>query len=231
MVKRPRSAIRPAPLRRLRRNVYIFRRKANNKVYETYYCNHKHLNYRKSLLDQLVLDAAEDLLTGEKYETAKRKLLSIAQTESQKEDNRDAIYTEIARIDKKIDNITDAIADAPHSAALLLKLADLEAKRDNLTAILQKPVEARFEGLDDVQDNLRDSTLSVLKSEKSSTEDLRTALSLFISAVTLYPNGEVSILYSIPGFANFGGKFGGNPTAPPEGQAIFSQITVYYSMG
>ena len=117
-------------------------------------------------------------------------------------------------LDKKLDNLTEAIADAPHSASLLLKLAELEARRDNLTAKLQKPAETRYDALDGVLDDLRDQTLAVLTNEKSSVDDLRTALSMFVSGIRLYPDGAVELSHTIPGFAEVGSELGGLPTAP-----------------
>ena len=206
---------------------YIFRRKSKGRVYETYYCNHKHSNYRKALLDDLILSAAADLLTGEKYESAKAKLVdAMRQAEAQEVEDRGAIVAEIVKLDQKLDNLTEAIADAPHSASLLLKLAELEARRDNLSDKLQKPAEARFDAFCDVLDDLRDHTLAVLTNEKSSVDDLRTALSLFVSAIYLYPNGDVVIQHSLPGFAEVGSEIGGLPTAPPEGAVIYTQTTI-----
>ena len=208
-------------------NVYINRRKSNGKIYETYYCNHKHSNFRKALLDGVIIDAAIDLLTGEKYEKAKTKLITAMQrSETEEPEDREAILTEIMKLDKKLDNLTDAIADAPHSAALLLKLAELEAKRDNLAAKLTKPAETRYDALDSILDNMRDNTLRVLKDEKSGTEDLRTALSMFISAIDLYPNGEVVLHHTVPGLSYFESEFGGLPTAPPEEDLIYSQTII-----
>ena len=129
----------------------------------------------------------------------------------------EAIRAQIAVIDRKIDGLTEAIADNPHSHALALKLAELEAKRENLSASMETPAEAQFEAFGDVLDSLRDNTLSVLKDEKSDTDDLRTALSLFVSAVILYPNGEVVIRHTVPGLAGVESEMSGLPTAPPEG--------------
>ena len=208
--------------------VYINRRKSNGKVYETYYCNHKHSNFRRAMLDDLIVSAGIDILTGEKYETAKRKLVEVMrQADAQEVEDRGAIVAEIVKLDQKLDNLTEAIADAPHSASLLLKLAELEARRDNLTAKLTKPAETRYDALDGVLDDLRDNTLAVLKNEKSSIEDLRTALSLFVSAIYLFPNGEVVIHHAVPGLSYFESELSGLPTAPPEEDAIFSQTVIW----
>lgn len=206
---------------------YINRRTAKGRVYESYYCNGKHAGFRKELLEDLILNAAEDLLTGEKYETAKAELMrSMVREQAQKEQDAEAIRQQIAVIDRKIDGLTEAIADNPHSRALALKLADLEAKRENLSASMESPAKRPYEGLERVLDDLRDNTLSVLKDEKSSTDDLRTALSLFVSAITLYPNGEVVITHTLPGLAKVESELSGTPTAPPEGVPIYSQTVL-----
>ncbi len=203
---------------------YINRRTAKGRVYESYYCNGKHAGFRREVLERLILDAAEDLLTGEKYETAKAALMrNRLAEEAQKAQDAETIRAQIAVIDRKIDGLTEAIADNPHSRALALKLADLEAKRDNLSASMETPAEAQFEAFGDVLDSLRDNTLSVLKDEKSDTDDLRTALSLFVSAVILYPDGEVVIRHTVPGLAKVESEMSGLPTAPPEDEALYSQ--------
>jgi hypothetical protein len=203
---------------------YINRRTAKGRVYESYYCNHKHAGFRREVLESLILDAAEDLLTGEKYETAKAALMrNRLAEEAQKAQDAETIRAQIAVIDRKIDGLTEAIADNPHSRALALKLAELEAKRDNLSSSMESPAKRPYEGLERVLDDLRDNTLSVLKDEKSSTDDLRTALSLFISAITLYPNGEVVITHTLPGLAKVESELSGLPTAPPEDDALYSQ--------
>lgn len=206
---------------------YIDRRTAKGRVYESYYCNKKHAGFRRGLLERLILDAAEDLLTGEKYETAKARLIeTMRRTEAREDEDRSAVLNEIMALDRKLDNLTEAIADAPHSASLLLKLAELEAKRDNLSARLIKPAELQYDALYDVLDDLRGKVVDVLKDEKSSTDDLRTALSLFVSAITLYPNGEVVITHTLPGLAKVESELSGLPTAPPEEMSIYSQCRI-----
>ena len=91
---------------------------------------------------------------------------------------------------------------------------------------METPAEAQFEAFGDVLDSLRDNTLSVLKDEKSDTDDLRTALSLFVSAVILYPDGEVVIRHTVPGLAKVESELSGTPTAPPEGFPIYSQTVL-----
>jgi hypothetical protein len=91
---------------------------------------------------------------------------------------------------------------------------------------MESPAKRPYEGLERVLDDLRDNTLSVLKDEKSSTDDLRTALSLFVSAVILYPNGEVVITHTLPGLAKVESELSGLPTAPPEGVPIYSQTVL-----
>ena len=70
-------------------------------------------------------------------------------------------------------------------------------------------------------DSLRDSVLAVLKDEKSSTDDKRTALSLFVHSVITYPDGHIMIRYTLP---IFGGELSGVSTAPPEGVVTYPQF-------
>ena len=89
-----------------------------------------------------------------------------------------------------------------------------------------KPDEPKKTDLSDQMDKIRDSVLAVLKDEKSSTDELRSALSLFITAVITYPDGAVSIRHTLPGLAIFGGEMSGVPTAPPEDVAIHPQFEI-----
>ena len=70
-------------------------------------------------------------------------------------------------------------------------------------------------------DGLRDRILTVLEDEKSTTDELRSALSLFISAVVTCPEGTVIIRHSLPGV---GGELSGTTPAPPEKRVIFPQF-------
>ena len=206
------------------RRVYIERRKANGKLYETYYCDDKHSNFRKAVLDNLVLDAAVDMLSGERYRSAKTAILARFREDPINNTN-EVLTREISRLDSKIEAVTDAIAEAGASRALLLKLKSLEAQRDDLESRL-KPDEPKKSDLSEKMDELRDSVLSVLKDEKSSTDDLRSALSLFISAVITYPDGAVCIRHTLPGIPIFGGEMSGATTAPPEGVPIHPQFEI-----
>lgn len=66
-------------------------------------------------------------------------------------------------------------------------------------------------------DRLRLSIIEVLQNEKSTTDELRDALSLFIHSVVIYPESRVLICHTLPGFAKVASTTSGEVTAPPEG--------------
>lgn len=202
------------------KRAYIERRKANGKLYETYYCDDKHCNFRKAVLDDLVISSVIDLLTGATFEQTKSQLLVRMPIEITGEVN-DMISAEIAKVDHKIESITDAIADAGSSRALIMKLKALEAQREDLSSRLLPEVHTDEKSLSEKIDDLRDSVIAVLKDEKSSTDEKRSALSLFVHSVTTFPDGHILIRHTLP---IFGGEMSGDPTAPPEGVMIHPQF-------
>ncbi|MBQ6504753.1 MAG: recombinase family protein [Flexilinea sp.] len=207
--------------------VYINRRKSKGKLYETYYCNHKHSNFRKELLDAMVLDASVDILSGDYYERMKARFAETRELPADAAANA-RIQTQIAAVDKKLETIADAIAVAGPSRTLLLKLKDLETQKEGLLASLEPDAALPLESLLKNIDSLRDYILSIIRDEKSTTEELRDALSLFVQAVFTYPDGMVAIRHTLPGvgcnalgvlpiFGQVGSEMSGLLSAPPEG--------------
>lgn len=210
--------------------VYIDRRQAKGHLYETYYCSHKHNGVRRAMLENAVIDAAFDILSGEKYESAKKAFLD-APAASYDTETEEMIQKEIRKLDGRIDAITEAIAEAGSSRALLLKLTALEAQREDLISRLEPEDPDKFIILPENIDRLRDLIISVLKNEKSTADEIRNALSLFISAIIIYPEGRIAIRHTLPGFSPVESEFGGVPSAPPEGSALHSQsdmTSMYY---
>ena len=191
---------------------YINRRKAKGHTYETYYCNHKHAGYSRDVLDDLVLEKAQELLTGQQWQDTKKRILDSFSTAGSGKIDKVSVREEIAKIDKKITTLTDMLAEAGlASRALLLKIADLEAQREDLSRRLASAQTVTpIDMMEKTAESLRDSILEVLNNEKSSTDDLRTALSLFISAVILYPDGKILIHHTLPGLR----KVETSPTVP-----------------
>lgn len=198
---------------------YIFRRKAKGHLYETYYCNDKHLNFRQEDLDRAVLGAAFDILRGDYYEHLK-KMWAETRVKPNPQISNDIIRREIEKIDKKLASIAEAIAVAGSSRTLILKLKDLETQRDSLEARLLPFAADSLDYILKGIDNLRDSILAVIQDEKSTTDELRDALSLFVSAVITYPEGTVIIRHMLPGV---GGELSGTFQAPPEAQGVYPQ--------
>ena len=73
-------------------------------------------------------------------------------------------------------------------------------------------------------DRLRLSILEVLKNEKSGLEEIRTALSLFVASVVIYPEHRVLIRYTLPGFAEVASTTKRKVTAPPLEVSRYSQL-------
>ena len=202
------------------KGVYIERRKANGKLYETYYCDDKHSNWRKTVLDELVISATIDLLTGEKWDDMKHRLLKT-EPEDKPADYNQHIQFELARIESQIEKITEAIAQAGALRGLVLKLQALEMQRDEHLSTLKPETPKNALSVASAMDSLRDSVLSVIKDEKSSTDDRRTALSLFVRSVITFPDGHILIRYTLP---IFGGEMSGDFSAPPEEVGTHPQI-------
>ena len=70
----------------------------------------------------------------------------------------------------------------------------------------------------------RDAILTVLKNEKSTTDELRDALSLFIDSIVIYPDSRVLIRYTLPGLTKVVSKTRVSVSAPPEGVCGYSQL-------
>lgn len=198
---------------------YIFRRKAKGNLYETYYCNGHHLNYRQEVLDTAVLDAARDILRGDYYEHMKEVFVETRAKPDYTVSN-EKIMKEIERIDRKLEALADAIAEAGKSRTLLLKLKDLETQRDVLEDRLAPGSSLPFEVILRNIDGMRDNILSVINDKKSTTDELRSALSLFVSAVITYPEGTFIIRHNLPGVV---GEMSGGFQVPREARGFYPQ--------
>ena len=136
------------------------------------------------------------------------------------------INTEIAKIDRKIARISSAIEDSDEAPATLVKrLSELEKQRAEYAQSLQPSddIDTRDKILEEC-DRIRHSILEVLKNEKSTTEELRNALSLFIHSVVIYPDNKVLIRHTLPGFGKVAGTNSGDVTAPLRAVSRYSQL-------
>ena len=208
------------------KKAFLDRRKAKGKLYETYYCNDKHVGFRRHILDNLVIEKGIELLSDEQYQKDVRSIVDTLKSPFSEDVNTNQINTEIAKIDRKIARISSAIEDSDEAPVTLVKrLSELEKQRAEYAQSLQSAddPEARNKILDEC-DRVRHSILEILKNEKSSTDELRSALSLFIHSIVIYPESKVLIRHTLPGFGKVASTTSGAVTAPPRAVSRYSQL-------
>ena len=194
---------------------YINRRRSKGKLYQSYYCNHRHHCVRAETLEPFIIQCALSILDGDTFEKAKRELLNA--------EPADVPVIDVAKLDKQIEAITEAIAEAGPSRGLLLKLKALESQREAVTAPKTVPdLRAREASLDRVVNAIRE----VLLNEKSDTETIRVALSLFIRSIVLMPDNKIVIKYTLPLVES---ESSGECSAPPGALIIRSQFKICVS--
>ena len=209
------------------KKAFLDRRTAKGKLYETYYCNDKHVGFRRKVLDDLVLEKGIELLSDEEYRKAVEAIVAGLESPFDEKVDKNKVETEIAKIDRKIARISSAIEDSDENPSTLVKrLAELEKERADLMSQIATPeddAEVRVRIIEEI-DLLRQSIIAVLQNEKSTTEELRNALSLFINSVVIYPENRVLIRHTLPGMAKVASSSRGTVSAPPEGVARYSQL-------
>ena len=201
--------------------VYINRRKSKGHLYETYYCNHKHIGWSRTTLDELVIRSAIDLLSGDNFERTKA-LLQNKPPEEHSAEYIAHVQNELAKVERQIEKITEAIAFAGALQGLILKLQALEMQREGYLSTLAPEAPKNALSVAYTVSQLRDSVVAVLKDEKSSADDKRSALSLFIRSVTIYGAGRIVIRHGLPLAVE--SEMSGAPTAPPEDTSTHSQL-------
>lgn len=208
------------------KKAFIDRRKAKGRLYETYYCNDKHVGFRRNILDNLVISKSIELLSDEQYMKDVKSIVAGLKSPFPDEVDNSALTTEIAKIDRKIERISSVIEDSDEVPATLVKrLSELEKERSELSTQLNSSVDSgAHERILEECDRLRKSLLQVLKNEKSTTEELRNALSIFIHSIVIYPDNKVLIRHTLPGFAKVASTTSGQVTAPPRAVSVYSQL-------
>lgn len=209
------------------KKAFLNRRTAKGHLYETYYCNDKHIGFRREILDSLVIEKGAELLSDEQYQKAVSDIVdSLKSMNSDGMDDNSTLTAEIAKIDRKIARISSVIEDSDESPVTLVKrLSELEKERADLVSQMQTDddSDARNQILKEC-DRIRKYIVDVLKNEKSTTDELRNALSLFVHSVIIYPEGKVMIRYTLPGFAPVVSTTSGEVTAPPPDKRAYSQL-------
>ena len=201
------------------KKAFLDRRKAKGHTYETYYCNDYHVGFRREILDNLVIEKGLEMLSDEQYRKDVQRLTDGLKSPFSEEVDNNKVNAEIAKIDRKIERISSAIEDSDDAPATLVKrLSELEKARADLAASVQPSTDFdAYACLLEEADRLRLSVVEVLKNEKSTTDDLRNALSLFIHSVVIYPDSRILIRHTLPGMAGVAGNSRHDVSAPLTG--------------
>ena len=188
--------------------MHLDRRKAKGKVYETYYCNHYHIGLRRELIEDLIMDEAPKMLTGESWENAVSGFTEAFLQASDKGPDKSTIEREIAKIDRKLDALGDAIANGGGSSETLLrKLTDLEDQK----AKLRKSIEGEGQDISSIiqtAEKMRDRILTILNEKTSTTDDCREALASFVDKIIVEKSCRCMVIARIPGISNYSGVAG-----------------------
>ena len=209
------------------KKAFLDRRKAKGHTYETYYCNDYHVGFRREILDTLVIEKGIELLSDEQYHKDVLSVTESLRTPFSDDVGNSAIEAEIAKIDRKIGRISSAIEDSDDATATLVKrLSELEKERATLVSQITADAEAddSRQAILEECDRLRHHIINILQNEKSTTDDRRDALSLFIHSVVIYPEGKVLIRHTMPGFAKVASTTSGPVSAPLRGNSGYSQL-------
>jgi len=208
------------------KKAFLDRRTAKGRLYETYYCNDKHVGFRKEILDKLVIEKGIELLSDAQYQKDILSIVDALKSPFPDEVNKYKVEEEIAKIDRKIARISSAIEDSDETPVTLVKrLSELEKQRAEFAQSLQIVDDSESHGkIIEECDRIRTSILQVLENEKSSTDELRNALSLFVHSVVIYPEAKVLIRHTLPGFATVASTTSGEVTAPPREVFRYSQL-------
>jgi len=211
------------------KKAFLDRRYAKGRKYETYYCNSYCVGFRREILDNLVITKGIELLSDDNYKHNVEAIIDSLKSPFPDEVNNSQVTEEIAKIDRKIARISSAIEDSDEVPVTLVKrLSELEKQRAEYAQSLQSAddPEARNKILEEC-DRVRHSILEVLKNEKSSTDELRSALSLFIHSIVIYPDSKVLIRHTLPGFGKVASTTSGEVTAPL--RAVFGNLQLFES--
>lgn len=182
------------------KRMYNDKRSSKGHVYETYRCNLKHAGVRREKLEKMVIDAALDLLTGEVWKVSSEKLIASFSVTDQTMDKA-AVKREVSQIDRKLDRLSDAVADGGGSRTILAKISELEARKESLQMQLNAGPNADLERIRDMTEKMRIRIIETLKDESASVDDKRSALALFIPRITLYNGCDLLVEHGLPGYS------------------------------
>lgn len=202
------------------KKAFLDRRKAKGHVYETYYCNDYHVGFRREIIEEMVIQSGIELLSKNTVERAVGAYFGALP----KDRDNSTLIAEIAKIDRKIAHISSAIEEADDVPATLVKrLAELEKQRAAAESMLVPADDSdSIEKVMEQTERLRTSIIGVLQNEKSTTDELRDALSLFIHSIVIFPDNKVLIRHTLPGMV--AGQLRRNVSAPLRADANYQQL-------
>ena len=82
--------------------------------------------------------------------------------------------------------------------------------------------------IEQAMDRMRGEVIAILKNEKSDTELIRTALSLFIQSITITEQGDIIIRHTLPGYSQVVSNNGECVSAPPCDEYAGTQLVTRY---
>lgn len=207
------------------KKAFLDRRKAKGHTYETYYCNDYHVGFRREILDNLVIEKGIEILSEFDYQKTIQDIAEGLKLPFSDEMDNSTLSAEIAKIDRKIERISIAIEDSDEPPTTLVKrLSELERQRAEYAQSLAVSDPKAKDNIMKETNLLRQSILAILQNEKSTTDQIRDALSVFIHSVVIYPDKKVLIRHTIPGFAKVAGDSRDGVLAPLSGRAVYSQL-------
>jgi hypothetical protein len=172
-----------------------------------------------------VIEKGIEILSDEQYQKTVQNVTEGLQKPFSDEVDNLSLQAEIAKIDRKIERISIAIEDSDEPPTTLVKrLSELEKQRAELSQSLSAADPNVRDNILEESNRLRLSILSVLQNKKSTTDQLRDALSLFIHSVVIYPDKRVLIRHTLPGFAKVAGDSRHDVSAPLVENLLYSQL-------
>ena len=154
-------------------------------------------NVRKDVLENYVIDfILEKVLTGPERERIADAVMHEIE-EREKKSPLAAMEKELAAVQKKIDNINDAIAEGIWNASTSARLKELEDTAENLRADIALHRYSYAQLVD------RDRVMFFLdrfaKTDRNNPEDLRLLIRTFINAVYVYDDHLLILINAVEG--------------------------------
>ena len=186
--------------------MYLDRRKAKGHTYETYYCSHYHFGIRRELIEDLIIEKAIELLSGEQWEHDLSEIMDAIQTDLSEGIDRNVIERDIRVIDRKLERLCETLLETTTPPEFIYtKMRELESQKKDLLSALDTGTD-EIEKIREIAETAHSQILSVLKSQWTTTDEKRDALSLFIQDITVRPESrsklQVNLTHGLPASAS-----------------------------